>query len=109
MIKRLLCVLFLLPMCLQAQKELSGTFPVSDEYKWFIIYKLDATRQKYIGNGKMQEGKIQYTFPAASEKGMYRLVYSLPQEEKNFDFIYNGEEDIAFAFDGEALTFTASK
>ncbi|MEM6721656.1 MAG: TlpA disulfide reductase family protein [Bacteroidota bacterium] len=109
MIKKILCILLLIPMCIQAQNLLSGTFPSTEDYKWFIIYKLKTTRQEYVANGKVEAGKMRYTFGASAEKGMYRLVYGLPQEEKNFDFIYSGEENISFAYDGEALDFTASK
>ena len=34
-------------------------------------------------------------------KGMYRIVYALPQEEYNFDVIYNAKEDIALTFNSE--------
>ncbi|KAB8155901.1 redoxin domain-containing protein [Kordia sp. TARA_039_SRF] len=109
MIKKILCFLFLIPLCLQAQKTMTGTFAPAEDFKWYIIYKLKTTRQEYVANGKITEGKLQHTFKPTAEKGMYRLVYGLPQEEKNFDFIYNGEEDIVFNFTDEQLNFTASK
>ncbi|PTX60083.1 thiol-disulfide isomerase/thioredoxin [Kordia periserrulae] len=109
MIKKILCFLFLIPLCLQAQQTMTGTFAPAENFKWFIIYKLKTTRQEYVANGKITEGKLNYTFEASAEKGMYRLVYGLPQEEKNFDFIYSGEEDIVFNFSDEQLDFTASK
>lgn len=94
---------------MQAQKTMTGTFAPAEDFKWYIIYKLKTTRQEYVANGKITEGKLQHTFKLTAEKGMYRLVYGLPQEEKNFDFIYNGEEDIVFNFADEQLDFTASK
>lgn len=94
---------------MQAQQTMTGTFAPAENFKWFIIYKLKTTRQEYVANGKITEGKLNYTFEASAEKGMYRLVYGLPQEEKNFDFIYSGEEDIVFNFSDEQLDFTASK
>lgn len=108
MIKKLLCILFLIPLCMQAQKVMSGDFSPAEDYKWFIIYKLETTRQTYIDNGKIVDGKMNYTFNPSAEKGMYRLVYGLPQEEKNFDFIYSGVEDITFTFSEETVNFTAS-
>ena len=32
---------------------------------------------------------------------MYRIVYALPQEENNFDIIYNAKENIELSFDQE--------
>ncbi|EDP98555.1 thioredoxin-like domain-containing protein [Kordia algicida OT-1] len=109
MIKKLLCILFLIPLCLQAQQTLSGTFSPAENYEWFIIYKLKTTHQAYVANGKIVDGKLNYTFKPSAEKGMYRLVYGLPQESENFDFIYSGEEDIAFDFSEKGIDFTLSK
>lgn len=109
MIKKLFCFLMLIPMCMQAQKVMSGTFSPTEKFEWFIIYKLKTTHQAYVDNGKIIDGKLSYTFKPATEKGMYRLVYGLPQESENFDFIYNGEEDIAFTFNEKGLDFTVSK
>ena len=108
MIKKILLTLLILPMFMQAQ-TISGTFAPAENYKWFIIYKLEPTRQKYIGNGKFSDGKMEYTFSPSAEKGMYRLVYGLPQESENFDFIYDGNEDIVFSFDEGMVAFTSSK
>lgn len=109
MIRKLLFILCMIPLCVQAQKSISGTFSPAEEYKWFIIYKLKTTHQKYIDNGKIVDGKLAYTFKKDATKGMYRLVYGLPQEAKNFDFIYNGAEDISFVFDEKGSEFTDSK
>ena len=113
MIKKLLCILILIPMCMQAQKIMSGTFSPAEKFEWFIIYKLKTTHQAYIDNGKIVDGKLNYTFKPEAKKGMYRLVYGLPQESENFDFIYNGQEDITFTFNAEednvTLEFTTSK
>jgi thiol-disulfide isomerase/thioredoxin len=109
MIKKLLYLLLLIPVCLQAQKTMLGTFSPAEDFKWFIIYKLETTHQEYVDNGKVVDGKLQYAFNPAAKKGMYRLVYGLPQEEMNFDFIYDGKEDITFTFGEEGLKFSASK
>ncbi|WP_052752738.1 thioredoxin-like domain-containing protein [Kordia zhangzhouensis] len=109
MIKKILLILLATPLFLQAQKTISGTFSPAEKYEWFIIYKLTPTFQKYIGNGKLTEGKMSYTFSPTAEKGMYRLVYGLPQESENFDFIYSGDEDIVFTFEEGNVDFTISK
>ncbi|WP_298508819.1 TlpA disulfide reductase family protein [uncultured Kordia sp.] len=109
MIKKLLCILILIPMCMQAQKVMSGTFSPAEKFEWFIIYKLKTTHQAYIDNGKIVDGKLSYTFKPEVEKGMYRLVYGLPQESENFDFIYSGDEEIVFTFNEGILDFAVSK
>ncbi|QHI37872.1 Thiol-disulfide oxidoreductase ResA [Kordia antarctica] len=109
MIKKILFILCMIPLCMQAQKTMLGTFSPAEEYEWFILYKLKTTHQAYIDNGKIVDGKLNYTFKADAEKGMYRLVYGMPQESENFDFIYSGEEDITFMFDENDSEFTLSK
>ncbi|WP_420570828.1 TlpA family protein disulfide reductase [Kordia sp.] len=109
MIKKILFIFFLIPLCMQAQKTVSGSFSPAEKYEWFIIYKLKTTHQKYVDNGKIVDGKLNYTFKPEAEKGMYRLVYGLPQESENFDFIYSGEEDINLVFGENSLEFTVSK
>ncbi|WP_298417227.1 TlpA family protein disulfide reductase [uncultured Kordia sp.] len=109
MIRKLLFILCMIPLCLQAQKSISGTFSPAEDYKWFIVYKLKTTHQEYIDNGKIVDGKLQYTFKEDAPTGMYRLVYGMPQESENFDFIYSGTEDIIFVFDEKGSEFTTSK
>jgi thiol-disulfide isomerase/thioredoxin len=94
---------------MQAQKSISGTFSPAEEYEWFILYKLKTTHQAYVDNGKVIDGKLSYTFKPDAPKGMYRLVYGMPQESENFDFIYSGSEDIVFTFDENGSEFTDSK
>jgi thiol-disulfide isomerase/thioredoxin len=94
---------------MQAQKTMSGTFSPAEDFKWFIVYQLKTTHQAYIDNGKIVDGKLNYTFKPTAEKGMYRLVYGMPQESENFDFIYSGEEDITFVFDENGSEFILSK
>ncbi|MBC8755643.1 TlpA family protein disulfide reductase [Kordia sp. YSTF-M3] len=109
MIKKILFILCMIPLCMQAQKTMLGTFSPAEDFKWFIIYQLKTTHQAYVDNGKIVDGKLNYTFKPAAEKGMYRLVYGMPQESENFDFIYSGEEDISFVFDEKSVEFTVSK
>ncbi|WP_046757747.1 thioredoxin-like domain-containing protein [Kordia jejudonensis] len=108
MIKKLLFILCMIPLCAQAQKTISGTFSPAEDYEWFILYKLKTTHQEYIDNGKVVDGKLNYTFTKDAPKGMYRLVYGMPQESENFDFIYSGTEDIEFTFDENGSEFTVS-
>lgn len=109
MIKKILLIALFIPVLLQAQKTIGGSFAPAEEYKWFIVYKLNPTHQKYIDNGKIEEGKMAYTFTEDAVPGVYRIVYGLPQETANFDFIYSGNEDIKFTFSEEGLEYSSSK
>jgi len=109
MIKKLLLIVLLVPVFMQAQKTIAGSFAPAEEYKWFILYKLNPTHQKYIDNGKVENGKLSYTFAEDASTGMYRIVYGLPQETANFDFIYAGTEAIEFEFTEENLKYITSK
>jgi peroxiredoxin len=38
---------------------------------------------------------------STASSGMYKLVYAIPEEEYNFDIIYNAKEDVEFKFNTE--------
>ncbi|MFW2377166.1 MAG: TlpA family protein disulfide reductase, partial [Cellulophaga baltica] len=90
-----------------AQHTISGTFTPAEDYTWLIAYRIKPGTQAYTADTAIQFGKATLDMPENAEPGMYRLVYAVPQEEYNFDVIYNGKEDIVFTFnsdDGAAYT-----
>ncbi len=109
MIKKLYILAFLLAFSAVAQHKISGVFTPADKYKWAILYKMSPTRPHYIAQGKIENGKIEFTLDSTQTKGIYKVVYDIPQEEFNFDVIYNGNEDISFLFNPvKGTTFTQS-
>ena len=90
------------PAICVAQHSIKGSLAPAEDYKWVILYKVTPTHSEYVANAAVkEEGKFELQLDSTVTKGMYRLVYALPQEEHNFDIIYNAEEDIEFAFDRE--------
>ena len=56
-----------------------------------------------------EDGSFTISFDSTSMPGIYKIVYALPAEDNNFDFIYNGKESVAFTFNLEnGLEFTSS-
>ena len=99
MTKKLLFLFALLPSILFAQHTIKGTFTPPEEYKWIILYKVTPTTSIYVENAEIAEdGSFEIVLDSTISKGIYRIVYAMPQEEFNFDIIYNAEEDVELSF-----------
>lgn len=99
MTKNLLFLIAFLPSILLAQHTIKGTFTPADEFKFAILYKVTPTTSIYVNNAEIDSiGNFQFKLDTTVTKGMYRIVYALPQDEYNFDFIYNAKEDIELTF-----------
>ncbi len=103
-------LLILLPSILLAQHTIKGTFSPAEEYKIALLYKVTPTISQYVANANVNEdGTFELKLDSTTAKGMYRLVYAVPQEDYNFDIIYNGKEDIELEFNSETgVTFLSS-
>ena len=99
MIKKILLLVFLFPIVAMAQHTIKGKFSPAEDYKWAVLYKVSPTNLSYKTDTKVdEEGNFTLELDASVAKGMYRLVYAVPQDIFNFDIIYNGEEDIVLSF-----------
>ncbi|WP_083478276.1 TlpA family protein disulfide reductase [Lacinutrix himadriensis] len=99
MTKKLLFLIAFLPSILLAQHTIKGTFTPADEFKFAILYKVTPTTSLYVNNAEIDSiGNFQFKLDTTVTKGMYRIVYALPQDEYNFDFIYNAKEDVELTF-----------
>lgn len=109
--KKLLFVLLaFFVLQLSAQHTISGTFSPAEDYTWLIAYRLKPGSQVYVADTAIKDGSFSLTMPENAETGTYRIVYAVPQEEFNFDVIYNGKENIVLDFNtDEGLTFTQSE
>ncbi|GHC43198.1 TlpA family protein disulfide reductase [Ulvibacter litoralis] len=110
MFRKILFTALLFPLFATAQHTIKGTFSPAEDFKWAILYKVSPTNSLYTTNTEVdKEGKFTLQLDSTVTKGMYRLVYALPQEIFNFDIIYNGEEDIELTFtESEGAVYTAS-
>lgn len=99
---RLLLLILLVSSFSFGQQRIKGTFTPVEEFDWILVYKVAPTHSDYVGDAKIDEkGNFEFELDSTQEKGMYRLVYAVPQEEYNFDLIYNAKEDIEFNFNME--------
>ncbi|WP_158846292.1 TlpA family protein disulfide reductase [Algibacter sp. L1A34] len=109
--KRLLFFIYLLPSILLAQHSIKGKFSPAKEYNFALLYKVTPTLSEYISNTEIDKetGCFEFQLDSTKTKGMYRVVYAIPQEDYNFDIIYNGKEDIELTFNSETgVTFKKS-
>ena len=100
--KRLFFLSLLVPSLLLAQHTVKGVFSPPKDYNVVLLYKVTPTISKYISNAEInKDGSFKIKLDSTVTKGIYRLVYAVPQEDYNFDIIYNGKEDIELAFNSE--------
>lgn len=108
--KLTLLILITLAANLNAQLSISGTFSPAEDYKWLIAYRLKPGTQEYVADAAVKDGEFSLEIPANSPKGTYRIVYAIPQEEYNFDVIYNGKESIELKYnETEGVSFDTSE
>ena len=86
------------PLLLIAQNTIKATFTPEEDFTWGILYKNSPTGKKYVAQSKFVEGHVVFKLNEEATKGIYKLVYAVPQNEYNFDLIYNGKEDIELKF-----------
>lgn len=102
MLKKLLFLMLLMPTLLLAQHSINGTFTPAEDFKTAIIYKVTPNESVYVTHSEIEEdGTFKVELDSTVTKGMYRIVYAVPQEEFNFDIIYNAAEDVVFTFNQE--------
>ena len=101
MLKELMMFLFFVPVTISAQFSIQGLFSPAESYNYVLIYQVTPNAHNYVGNAEIKNGKFHFELDSTNPKGIYKLVYALPQEDYNFDIIYSAEEDIEFSFDQE--------
>ena len=81
---------------------LKARFSPAKDYNVALLYKVTPTISAYITNTEINaDGTFEIQLDSSATKGMYRLVYAIPQEDYNFDIIYNENEDIELTFNAE--------
>lgn len=110
MLSKIVTLLLILPNILLAQHSIKGVFSPAKNYEVVLLYKVTPTVSEYIKNTEINnDGSFQIQLEASAEAGIYRIVYAVPQEDYNFDVIYNAKEDIELAFNAETgVTFKTS-
>ncbi|WP_298237086.1 TlpA disulfide reductase family protein [uncultured Algibacter sp.] len=100
--KRLLFLTLLAPTLMLAQHKIKGVFYPAKDYNFALLYKVGPTISDYVTNAEIAEdGSFEFELDSTATKGMYRLVYAVPQEDYNFDIMYNGKEDVELTFMAE--------
>ena len=90
LMKKLLLLLFLTSINLQAQYQITGQLNPPKEYNWVILYKIEGARQVFVKSEKIVGGKFKFELPTNAEPGAYRVNYKT--EGNGFaDFLFNKE------------------
>ena len=97
-INKILFLLLFFPSIIFSQHTIKVTFSPANDFTWAILYKNGPTNTKYIAQSRVTDGNLVFKLDEKATKGIYKLVYAVPQNDYNFDIIYNGEEDIELTF-----------
>ncbi|APY08267.1 hypothetical protein BWZ20_08125 [Winogradskyella sp. J14-2] len=108
--KKLATILLILPLLAFAQ-SVKGTFSPSEDFTHAFLYEATPEGANYISHGELNdEGQFEIKIDSSAAPGIYKIVYAIPPEENNFDFIYDGKETVAFNFSQEnGVEFTESE
>jgi thiol-disulfide isomerase/thioredoxin len=107
--KKLFTILIVLPFITFAQR-VKGTFSPAEDFTYAFLYKATPDGANYVDRGKLDsQGNFEIALDSTVEPGIYKIVYAIPPEENNFDFVYDGKETVAFNFNYESgVNFTES-
>ena len=108
--KKILIILLVLPFISFAQ-TIKGTFSPAEDYSYAFLYKASPEGANYIDRGQLDsKGQFEIKLKDSLQPGIYKIVYAIPPEENNFDFIYDGKESVDFNFSQEkGVEFTESE
>lgn len=112
MLKKLFLVVFLISFTAQSQHVITGKMdPLNDGFAWVALYRLKGSKQLFIKNVTIENGKFSIEMPANSPKGMYRIRYKMDNVSL-VNIIYTNE-NINFNFDptnpASTLQFSTSE
>lgn len=107
--KKIFTILIVLPFITFAQ-SVKGTFSPAEDFTYAFLYKATPDGANYVDRGKLDsQGNFEIALDSTVEPGIYKIVYAIPPEENNFDFVYDGKETVAFNFNYESgVNFTES-
>lgn len=108
--KNFFLYILLFPLTLCSQNTIQGVFSPVEDFTYAFLYHATPLGSNYVDRAKLEpDGSFTIALDSTAKTGMYKIVYALPPEENNFDFIYNGKEDISFTFNLEnGIEFIAS-
>jgi hypothetical protein len=97
-INKILFLLLFFPTIIFSQHTIKVTFSPATDFTWAILYKNAPTNTKFIAQSRIVDGDLVFNLDEKATTGIYKLVYAVPQNDYNFDIIYNGEEDMVLFF-----------
>ena len=108
--KKLLLIILILPQLVLTQNSIKGTFSPAKEFTYAFLYKNTPTGADYIDRAKVKsDGSFTIEMESEATSGIYKIIYATPPEENNFNFFYDGKEDVVLKFDLETgLSFISS-
>jgi thiol-disulfide isomerase/thioredoxin len=109
--KQLFFLVALWPCSSWSQHSIKGKFLPADEYKMALLYRIEPTHYSYVTNAPIaSNGNFELKLDSTVAKGIFRITYAVPQEEYNFDVIYDGTEDVELNFNAETgVKFLSSR
>lgn len=108
--KKMMLLLAFVPTLLMAQHTIEGTFSPAKDFTYAFVYKSNPTGSIYMDRAKVDgNGHFKIVLDSTNTAGIYKIVYGVPQQDHNFDLIYNGKEDVVLNFSlTEGLEFKES-
>ena len=108
--KKIFTLILILPFLSVAQ-SVKGNFAPAEDFTYAFLYKATPEGANYVNRGQLDSiGDFEIQLDSTVAPGIYKIVYAIPPEENNFDFIYDGKETVAFNFSyDKGVEFTESE
>lgn len=108
--KKIIFLLFIIPF-LGFSQSVKGNFSPAEEFTYAFLYQATPEGANYVNRGKLDsEGDFEILLDSTVTPGIYKIVYAIPPEENNFDFIYDGKETVTISFsEDKGVEFTESE
>lgn len=96
--KKIIVLLAVLPLITFAQ-SVKGSFTPAEDFTYAFLYQATPESANYVNRGELDSnGNFEIQLDSTLTPGIYKIVYAIPPEENNFDFIYDGKETVSFNF-----------
>ena len=99
MLKKLIVVLFIATLSVNAQDTIRVKINPVGQFKKVMVYSVIGASQNYIANASLVDDTFKVAIPNGTVSGMYRLYFDV--NNGYFDFIYN-QESVSFTIDADA-------
>lgn len=95
-------VLLLLPFILYSQVRIEGEYSPREDFNFNLLYQETPIALVYkLGAQNHGNGTFSFDLDSTFQKGIYKLIYDTPLDERFFYIVHDGESDVFYSYTDE--------